>query len=170
MRALPLLSALVLAPFVLNAQRAGSPAVLQAQDASQACPVDASATRQGSGSVMATDNDGAGPREAIVSLELRPRKAHRILGATVVVHALSLKARTLPVTGAVPDITREFHLQAGPNKKPEFTSRLSLDRPATVLWLDITELRYIDGSSWTAGEDAGCRVEPDKVVLVAALP
>ncbi len=170
MRVLLLVSTILLASFPMNAQKAGSPALIEAQSAGQACPVDASARRQGSGSIIATDNAGSGPHEAVVSLELRPRETHRILGATVVVHALSLKARTLPVDGAVPDITREFHLQAGPDKKPEFTSRVNLDRPATVLWLDITELRYADGSSWTAGEGAGCRVEPDDVVLVAALP
>ncbi len=145
------------------------PTLLSAQTLAPNCPVDASAKRQGAGGLTTVDGAQAGPRKWAVSIELRPRDAHRIVGATVVVYALSAKARTLELAGGVPDITREFRLQAGPGSTPEFAAGIGLDEPATVLWLEVRELRYADKSAWQAKPGAGCRVEPDNVVLIAAL-
>lgn len=147
-----------------------APPVLGAQSLSPTCPVQGSATRLGSSSVVAAGQPAEAAKQS-VRLELRPvESAHRIVDATVVVRALSLRHRVISIGDAAPDITRTFQLTAEPGRSAAFAAGLRLDQPAIVLWLDVTRLRYADGSAWQAADAAGCRVRPSDLVELAALP
>jgi hypothetical protein len=116
---------------------------------------------------MVTSRTGAGAGSAGLSITLRPENTQRIAEASVTLHALSAKSRWMPAnSGAEADITRDFHLTSHIQTAPSLTADVWLERKATVVWMEVTELRYADGSTWHAGPRARCRVVPDGVVLV----
>ncbi len=160
--------ALLLIPFPLPAQTA--PAKLQAAPGGIGCPVEATA-RRGSAAdfLIVAGPEGAG--KPALSLTLAPREGRRITEAEVAVHALSAKGRVWALQGngnPEPDIVRRFTLTDTRATAAAFNSALALGQAATVAWVEITTLRYADGTAWHASTRAACRVTPEALTPVLA--
>ena len=174
MRRIFVLPILFLAYATVQAQRPelSQTVVLKPPASSQACPIDGIASRKTNGEVEVTGGNGAGANAFGVHLVLTPgvnmKAPEKIASASVTVHALSAKQRLLPAgSGAEPDVQKDFHLTSSARDASSISADLWLERRATVQWVDVTEVRYADRSSWHAGAGASCRIVPQGLVLVA---
>ncbi len=161
-----LLTPLTLTSPALAAQTA--PSLLEMQPGAANCPVEATARRGSAGDFLVV----AGPRgtgNAALSLTLTPRDGRRIAEATVTVHAFSAKSRVWQLGGnPEPDIVRGFTLTDTRAGQAAFISALALAQTATIAWVEITALRYAEGTAWHAGTRSACRVTPEPLTPVLA--
>lgn len=133
----------------------------------QNCPVSISANRLAGGSVVSATHATPDPSAQGVRLILSPTGA-TIASAEIVVHALTLRTRAIPVG---PDNTSDttqktFNLQRI-NARTTFTSDVWMNQVSGIKYIELISLTYTDGTTWHATSDAPCRAEPSGIVLVA---
>ena len=157
---------LLLTPLTLTAQSA--PAMLRALPASTDCPVQATAHRDSAGDIVIVGSPQA-TGSANLSLTLQPPDGKRITEATATVHALSMKSRVWTLAGnPEPDLVRQFTLTNTRSGKAAFVAAVALAQAATVVWVEVTSLRYADSTTWHAGPNSTCRVVPEALTPVLA--
>ena len=138
------------------------------------CPVELTAEQAHDGGLALAHNNSSGSHsDQVLDLSIRHTGLSRILGAQIEVHGTSPRGRVvaLHTTGAANDIAdavRPLQVEASIPANQQRTHRLSLRDLTSVLWIDVVELTYADGSTWHAGQGRTCRVEPSLVVRVAS--
>ena len=145
--------------------------------ASAACPVEMSAEQARDGALSEAVQPGAAQRpvhaQQVIDLSLKNSRLARIVAAELEVHGTSAKGRTLNAQAVVlgdspSNAVRRVHLAASVPANEQRTHRVSVDALTSVQWIDVLELRYADGSLWSAGPGRVCRVEPNAVLRVAS--
>ena len=145
-------------------------AVVSALTGSLGCPVDMSAQRTPGGALAYAGGSGQGSGQNGVHVSLKALTGDRIREASLTVHALSARSRLLPASvDDAPDIARNFHLVGGKQGAVLLDGEASVSGKATVVYVDIEELRYADGRIWQPAAGASCRFEPDGFLPVASL-
>jgi hypothetical protein len=90
------------------------------------------------------------------------------LGLTVHGYSSHQRAFTLGATlgSGSPDLVRNVELTLDVEGNGHASGDLTLRNFNALGWLEVTSLRYADGSEWTASRDV-CRVAPDALMLVS---
>ena len=140
--------------------------VLAGSPDSSGCPVGFSAERRSTTEVRYA-KDGRQSRGQGLELKFDSQQK-KILKANVTVRGVNGEARVMPAGSAGSDDVAEiFELIPGTSEDSLKHSSLWTERVATVRWVDLTEIAYMDGSVWHASEGKRCRIEPSKFLLVA---
>jgi len=152
------------------------PACLAIPIASGTCPVELSATQRGAGQLAAAGSAPSrmGPPQQAIDLSLRNTRLQRIVAVNLQVHGTANKARTVAVNSSVgldiqpvADAVRSVHLESSVPADQSRTSTVAIKGLTSVSWISITELRYADGATWSAGPGRTCDVRPDGMMLIA---
>ena len=153
----------------LPAQVASSNAVVVLQQtANQSCPVDLTAQHAAAGGLVATNRNARRPGQSY-RLTFSPGDARGISQAKVTLHGLS-GAQVLPAAAEKPrrDATESFNLSPSSDRRHLFHSMIYTDKLTGVLWVELNELTYADGTQWHESATATCRVAPNGFMLVAS--
>jgi hypothetical protein len=148
--------------------------------ANSVCPVELTAEHpQGLSRVVPigpntppNDLDDARPGQSI-DLSIKNTRLQRIVAADLEVHGTSNHSRAIPVGGAVltsqpeADAMRSAHLINSVPADESRTNTVSVKDLTSVLWINVIELRYADGSVWHAHRGAECRVTLNPIMLIA---
>ena len=142
--------------------------VLKARLPSTGCPVSVSARQQAVGQNLSI---GGGHRSAPgdhgLALQFGEPEGAAIVGATVRVWGLSPRGRFLTAAnGSDPDVSREFDLKLAGSKG---LSDVWMSGVSALTRVDVSEIRYADGSVWRATEKAHCTATPDGMLPIASL-
>ena len=147
---------------------AQSPAVLVAPPASESCPVSLFAEQRGGLELRQTKDSSDTRTTQNLHLGLASTEEKNVAEASVAVHLFSSRARVLPTaTVAQPDRTEIFHLRA-----VMATETLVQDvsvRGGYTAWVELTALRFADGSEWHRSRDARCATALNRAMLVGAI-
>lgn len=146
---------------------------LVAPPSSRSCPIDFVVSRNTAFRLDRANDSNARPKEiATLDLFFHPLESRRaIRSATITVHAQAPGRRLSPASlGSEPEVTEWFTLNASSLNPVLLHSEISLHRSHLVVWVDLTELRYTDGSTWRRSIDSSCTAAPNGYRLVATLP
>lgn len=105
-----------------------------------------------------------------ISLTLTDIHAERIVGATVKVLGLSGHNRMLTtdaMSGPKPDASRIIHLTSFSEAKDGVTAELYAPGFTSVSSIQLLEITYANGSTWSNPNLKVCRVAPDPLMLIA---
>lgn len=105
-----------------------------------------------------------------IHLTVDPRDTSGIRSADITVHATSRKGRYLPAAISAnnsPDLDRNFQI-SGPSTSSLRNKDLWIDGVGSVLFVDLTSITYIDGSTWQRSSDSVCRAIPSSFLLVSS--
>lgn len=173
MRRTLFLTALALLATPLAAQWA-TPAQAQVVISAQpdACPVGFNAQLSTGPGMVIVDSGTRSPVSQQMLLSFRNPATHDITSMRVTVHGLTAKGQTLPVVtdsanapGTI-DTPATIHLSVAPNSGN--STQLRVRGITSVRSIDLDEVIYADGSSWHTTANHGCRIEPNRVMLIAS--
>jgi len=136
---------------------------------SEGCPIGFGAQVNGRAIARTIEDqkkNGDGP---LLELTFERRDALKIVNASVTVHGLSASNRYLPVDKR-PDenATQTFALRPENGAADLTNADVWLSKILSVSWVELTGMKYADGSAWHASPDAQCRAVPSKLLLVNA--
>jgi hypothetical protein len=141
---------------------------------SAACPIGFSAQVNGRAIARSVEDQkkkGDGP---FLKLTFGRREAPKLMSASITVHGSSSSDRYLPVDKRFEENktdknkTQTFDLDSGHGAAELANSEVRLNKILFVSWVEVTDLRYADGSTWHVSSDAQCRAVPSKLHLVDA--
>ena len=170
MRYASLLPIVLSMSFGLPAQQmtSGTATVLTLPNLGEGCPVGVGAQLDGR-AVMRTAGDAKAKVDSpLLQLSFDRQDQPRIVGARVTVHGVVPTSRLLPAAEHDDaNRTQSFDLDRLSAKRQDVVEReVSVTRMTFVRWVDVTELRYADGSTWHASKEAQCRAVPSGFRLV----
>jgi hypothetical protein len=168
MRILLAIIALLLAPAALTAQ--ATPAkvsVLQASD-SQNCPVGIQAQHTPQGAVQQV-SPSAAHYQLGYNISLRAFDSRLIRQARITLRGLA-GAQVLPAAHRdnKANATESFTITPGASPKPTFQSVVYTQKLTGVLWIEVDQVNYADGTEWHQAPGSVCRVAPNGYFLVNA--
>lgn len=140
--------------------------VLQAP-AGEGCPVGFSARHADQGATVKVSPQEKRPRQGY-ELHFVPDGQHGIAQARVTLHGLS-GAQVIPAgqtAKASPDASETFNLSPTSGGNHLFRSTVYTEKLTGVLWVELNELTYADGTTWHEAESDSCRVTPNGFLLV----
>jgi hypothetical protein len=106
----------------------------------------------------------------LLELTFGQRGTLKILNATVAVHGLSSSHRFLPVDkDSIEDTTENFELGQEHGTTALVDTAVWVKKLLFVNWAEVTELKYVDGSTWHPSSDSQCRAVPSKLRLIDAV-
>jgi hypothetical protein len=136
------------------------------------CPVGFNAQLSTGPGMVIVDSGTRSPVSQQMLLTFRNPAAHGITSMRVTVHGLTAKGQTLPVVtdsanapGTI-DTPATLHLSVAPNSGN--STQLRVRGITSVRSIDLDEVIYADGSSWHTTANRGCRIEPNRVMLIAS--
>jgi hypothetical protein len=91
-----------------------------------------------------------------------------IVSAQIVVHGFSNKWRSVPLSGADPDLARKVDVALDVQGNGRASRNLSLSRFTAITAVDVNAITYADGSTWQTPSPGACSVSPDLFMLVSA--
>jgi hypothetical protein len=101
-----------------------------------------------------------------IDLTLTNLTPQSIVSAQLVVHGFSNKWRSLPVSGADPDLARTVHVALDVKGNDQASRSLSLNHFTAITSVAVNAITYADGSSWRTSSPGACSVSPDPLMLV----
>jgi hypothetical protein len=133
---------------------------------SEGCPIGFGAQVNGRAIARTAEDQKKIGDAPLLDLTFRRRDTPRILSASVTVHGLSSSNRYLPVDkGSDENTTQTFDLGGAAGLTD---TEILVTKMLFVNWVEVTELRYANGSEWHASSEQQCRVVPSKLRLVDA--
>ena len=164
-------SFLLLSTFAVAQQQPGKPAALViAAPPSVDCPVGVSARQRSFAELSAVGGAAAAhPGEHGLQVQLDPESGPAIAGVTVRVWGLAPRPRFLLAHGLGDgDVSRQFDL-ASRGKAGTFLSTLWMGGVSTLVRVDVTEIRYAEGSVWRPSGKTRCTAVPDGFTEISAV-
>jgi hypothetical protein len=152
--------------------------VVQVIPGSPSCPIGMH-VRQGIGSPLLAVKDGhttkvfaARLRMNLDTIQPGESSAKQITAATVTVHGLNGKPRTLLV-GKAPnhsaEVTKTMAVTLAPDNDKSFWTDLVLPGFTSANMVDLESVTYADGSTWKLTDhDGWCHAAPDPIMLIGA--
>ena len=137
---------------------------------SLACPVGMQAQQRGTSQLVAVQN---GHRAQIsgqrIALTLRAAPSPRITSAQVRVRGLSPKAHVArSKTGDLSsEISRKMNVNFDEESNGGVTGELVLPGFTSVTSIELQQILYENGTTWSVGGDSVCRVTPDPFMLIS---
>jgi hypothetical protein len=136
---------------------------------SEGCPIGFNAKVDGRAIARTVEDqkkNGDGP---LLELTFGRRDALKIVSAIVTVHGLSSSNRYLPVDRRSDEnATQTFELRPENGAADLTSADVWLSKILSVSWVELTEMKYADGSAWHASPDLQCRAVPSKLLLINA--
>ncbi len=145
-----------------------SEAVLVGPPTAAGCPVGLFAQRRAPGAVRlaGTGAPVAGGLSLLVGLE--QAGAAKPVAATAELHGMPLGARPMQANGGPKgEASERFQLEP---KRGERLLRQAVVKPIQlqgVSWVELTAIRFADGSEWHPSQSSRCVAEPNSVLLVS---
>jgi hypothetical protein len=136
---------------------------------SVACPIGFSAQVSGRAIARSIDDQKKSDDGPLLELTFGRREAPKLMSASVTVHGLTSSNRYLLVDNRSDEnTTQTFDLGSGHGAAELANSEVRLNKILFVSWVEVTDLRYADGSTWHVSSEAQCRSVPSKLLLVDA--
>jgi hypothetical protein len=102
-----------------------------------------------------------------IFLSLQDSHPDPIVAATVRVHGLTGKNRVLHTGETDADATKVMRLTFGSRGTGGVSGDLYIPGFTSVSSIDLIEVSYGGGKTWTIGDASACRVTPDPMMLIA---
>ncbi len=172
MRTSALTALLILAsPALLIASPAQSDVVLRPVPIGSGCPITLSVQRTSPTEIVNASEAALHQRSQRIRLAFDPLGTSGIRRAEVIVHASSSTPHVLPAAtvSSVPELERNFDL-SGTTPFGLHEKSLWLDGVGSVLFVDLTSITYMDGSTWHRSAGTVCRAVPNGFTLIALTP
>lgn len=117
---------------------------------------------------MVTKSAAKGHSSLGLDLNFADAGALRIVRATLTVHGASGEAHAVPA-GTTPDsdAVETFRLHADAGTEGLLHSEVWLKEMSAVSWVDLTEIKYANGTVWHASSASKCRAVPNSFLLIA---
>jgi dipeptidyl aminopeptidase/acylaminoacyl peptidase len=135
----------------------------------EGCPIGFSAQLNGRAIARTVEDqkkNGDGP---LLELTFGRRDSLKMLSASITVHGLSSSNRYLPVNQRSDEkATQTFELRPVNGAADLTNAEVWLNKILFVSWVELTEMKYADGSAWHASSGVQCRAVPSKFLLVDA--
>lgn len=135
------------------------------------CPVSLRAGHLADGSFVKTDAAHPKGIGQWLSLSFANTDAKRIVSATLVVHGLTPQAhvsQALSADGPTPHSVRTFHVSFSPGPNQSSLANLWVPGMSAVERIDLLNVDYNDGSTWTVADGQSCRVAPEMKMLITS--
>ncbi|MGD0446065.1 MAG: hypothetical protein ABSA39_19190 [Edaphobacter sp.] len=133
------------------------------------CPIGFTAHVNGRAIVRTVEDrkkNGDGP---LLELTFGRRDALKMLSASITVHGSDSSSRYLPVNQrSGENATQTFELRSENGATDLTNAEVWLNKVLFVSWVELTEMKYADGSAWHASSGVQCRAVPSKFLLVDA--
>ena len=169
MRSQPTLAALLLSAPLALAQPVPSqaPVVLVQPPASQSCPVGILAQRRSPLQIDRAE-DHLAPDHPLLSVQFRRLEAPPLLAVRITAHGSTGSSRLLPAAhSSATDASETFHLERTAGATDLRRGTLDPHRLSSFSWIEVTELRYADGTAWHPSAASRCVAEPNGFLLIA---
>jgi hypothetical protein len=160
MRTLLALTALLLTPAALIAQASHTTVTVLDAANSQNCPVGVQAQHAPQGAVHQV-NRPANHYKLGYNISLSSFDSRLIRQATITLRGLE-GAQVLPASygSSKADATERFTISPGASPKPTFESIVYTQKLTGVLWIEVNQVSYADGTEWHQAPGSVCRVPP----------
>ena len=114
------------------------------------------------GNVSSDPNQG-------IHLTLANPSSRDIASLEITVHGLSEKWRYVPLSDMPPkpDLSKTVDISLEVKRSSHASRDISLNRFTAVTSVDVSSIKYSDGSEWQATSTKACSVTPDLIMLVA---
>lgn len=148
-------------------------AILTPGPASVACPIGFSVRRRAASEVLFAKDAAQIPHNQGLQLKFDHMDASNIVQADITVHGMSGNVRKMPASAgpASADMdthtTEIFELRSKVQAASLFQSEIWMTKLNAVSWVELTEIKYADGSVWHASAGSQCRAVPNGYLLVA---
>lgn len=170
MRTLLSVTAILLTPAAaLSAQTISSSTIVLQAPSLQNCPVGIMAQRTPQGAVQQVSRASDHPLLGY-NISLRSFDAQLVAKAQVTLSGLA-GARVLPAAsfGTKADTSESFTITPGTSPKAAFESIVYTKKLTGVLWIEVNQVTYADGTEWHQTKGSVCRVAPNGFLPVNAI-
>jgi hypothetical protein len=136
---------------------------------SELCPIGFVARIDGRAIARTVEDEKKNGDGPLLELSFKRRDAQKILSANVIVHGLYSSNRYLPVNKPSDENrTQAFQLDRNHAASGLTAAEVRVNQMLFVNWVEVTELKYSDGSAWHASSEGQCRAVPSKLLLIDA--
>jgi hypothetical protein len=147
----------------------GSSAVLTVPPASEACPINFSASRKAVGSVMLAKGAAAPHQGQGLQFNFVGSDESKVVKAEITVHGISGQTRVLPASSATEQDSTETFTLRSENGQVLLHSSVWLNRLNGVSWTELTNIEFANGTVWHASSTSRCSAIPSRTLLIAGL-
>jgi len=171
MRYTSLFVSLLCASSLLQAQQQSEPATVFVAHFDPvmvipSCPIGFTAERNSSMELVPI-HSGEAKTHQTIRLNLAPRSGPAISEASVTVHGTHNSGLLMPVDDSIDrDISRDFQLERLPGESSLHLATVSSNEISAVHWVDLTFIKYANGTTWHTTETSRCRAHINRLVLV----
>lgn len=136
---------------------------------SEMCPIGFGAQIDGRAIARTVEDEKKNGDGPLLELTFKRRDAQKILSASVIVHGLYSSNRYLPVNEPSDENrTQAFQLDQNHAASGLTAAEVRVNQMLSVSWVEVTELKYSDGSAWHMSSEGQCRAVPSKLLLIDA--
>ncbi len=180
MKTFLILTSVFVATFPLSAQTPAkaaprsletSPVITESSVSGQNCPVALNASRDPDIGMVQTAPDRShvqGARQQGLRLYLEPSDLHGIAEADFTVHGM-IGAQMIPAgTRSRRHATEDFHVSLTSGEDHRFASTVYMKRLTGIDYIELSAIRFADGTEWHRSANSACRVTPNGFKLVAS--
>jgi hypothetical protein len=141
--------------------QSGAPHVLSPGEMLRGCPINFSVKRE-AGLVVRNakdakaDGDGQG---------LQLNFGRPVVEASLTVHGFSARSRMLPTDNAQGNASQTFHLTRRSDADGFSSYEIWTQKIVSISWVELTEVKYLDGTEWHPAKTLTCYAEPGLLLL-----
>lgn len=157
--------AVLLLTVYVSAQQPTSPSVGRASS----CPIALHVQIDGRAIAQSASDRKNGGDGALLNLNFGAKGSLKVMAAIITVHGSGPSGRYQPVGHQVESSDSLQVVELGQEGGAPLVSREVRVRFPLVSQVELTELRYADGTIWHSSADANCIVSPSHLVLVDAV-
>ena len=168
MRNISMMALLILAGTGMSAQneKGTHPTSLTRQTESS-CPVGFGANLSGRAVARPADDAKKDSSAQLLELSFVPLDTPAVKNAGIIVHGLSKKGRLLPVQNSTADDALQiFQLRSSTDSTSLDQAHVWITKVTAAHWVEITDIEYMDGSSWHASKTSLCHAKLSGFKLV----
>ena len=168
MRNVSMMAFLILAGTSMSAQndKGTQPRALLVQ-ADSSCPVGFGANLSGRAVVRSANDAKKDSSAQLLELSFVPLDTPAVKNAGIIVHGLSQRGRLLPVQDSTADDALQvFSLHRSADSTSLNQAHVWITKVTAAHWVEITDLEYMDGSSWHASKTSLCHAKLSGFKLV----
>jgi hypothetical protein len=146
---------------------------------SDACPIGLTATQDSNQSLLRTlrgqtPTPGTEMPAQALRISIHNKRLPRIVAVDLDVHGTSPGARIIakdalhtPAAFHTADTVKHVHLDSSVASDQKVLEDVTVAQLTSVASIEVTELRYADGTVWHASPYAQCETPPDNIMLIA---
>ncbi len=131
-----------------------------------ACPIGLSAQQDGNQALLAARAHPGAPAQ-LLRLTIQNKRLPRIVEAKIDIHGTAAKSRLLGNDPHPEDTVKHVTLKSSVRGDQSVSETVTAEDLTSVGSLEVTELRYADGTVWHVSTAAQCIADPDSFMLVA---